>query len=298
MFLIPSLAAAQLSLNIASDHPVIAMDEDFEVSATVSNVAGRQIWIAFGDYDTDYEIDLRDAAGNKVPESAYSRRLKSGITLGSTRLVPFPSDGVRSEKIDVAKFFDLPGPGAYTVQFSRLDLHSNVLVFTVLPGIAHGDERAAKSVAPIAAIASSGAAGEKFSLRIEVDRSSVVTGKEIPVYTALTNLSAGKISMRAPDWIDSAAGFDLRDGDGNPVRETDYSRLRKSTQTPTADTGYRMTLTPNFRLQGQVDIAKYADLSAPGTYFLQFYWKAPAEVGGGEVRSNVLQITVRPKGLR
>jgi hypothetical protein len=298
LVLVPGLAAAQLSLRIAADHPIIAVDEDFEVTATVSNVSGLQGWIDFGDYDTDYEIDLRDAAGKNVPESAYSRRLKSSIIIGGARLVQFPPDGVRSEKIDIAKFFDLPGPGAYTVQLSRLDLHSNVLIVTVLPGITQADGRSAKPVAPIAAIPSSGAGGENFRLHIEVDRVSVVAGKEIPVYTVLTNLSDGKVSIPVPYWVDSNAGIEVRNADGGTVADTDYSRLKKKAQAQQGEAVHRRTLTAKMQLQGRVDIAQYVDLSAPGIYFVQLFWKVPADLGGGEVRSNVVQITVRPKGSR
>jgi hypothetical protein len=298
MFLIPGLAAAQLSLKIATEHPIIAVDEDFEVTATVSNVAGRQLWIDFGDYEDDYKIDLRDTSGNKVAESAYTRRLRNSIKIGGTRLIQFPPDGVRSEKIDLAKFFDIPGPGTYTVEFSRLDMHSNVLIFTVLPGSAHAGGPVTRQVSPAIVLASSGTAGGHFSLAIDVDRANVVAGKEIPVYTLLTNLSDGNVNIPVPHWVGSSAGIDVRDGEGNAVGETELSQFRKKVRAEQGETVHRRTMTGKMQLQSSFDIAQCANLTAPGTYFVQLYWKVPDDLGGGEVRSNTLQITVRPKGSR
>ena len=55
LFLIPGLAAAQYTLAISTQHPAIQIDDDFIVSATVSNFSDEPGWIDFGDRDSDYD---------------------------------------------------------------------------------------------------------------------------------------------------------------------------------------------------------------------------------------------------
>jgi hypothetical protein len=297
IFLLPSLAAAQLSLTIATEQPTITSDEDFVVTATVSNPTGEDSFVDFGDRDSDYAIDLRDFAGAKVPESAYSRRLKHRVFAGSTRMVPFPSKATRSVQIDIEKFFDVPGPGVYTVQLSITDLRSNLLVVTVIPGSpAVAVRSSATPVSGAAVIGSSGAAKSNFSLKIDVDRSAVYVGKGIPVYAALR--SAINVTIPSFSSGDSRLGIDVRGESRQPVAESERGRLRRASEARDLEIAPRISLSPRGPLTGQVDIAEYVDMSAPGNYSVQLYWTVPADLGGGEIRSNMLQITILPRGSK
>lgn len=68
---------------------MIQVDDDFIVEATLTNPSDSQTMIDFAYAEEDYEIDLRDSSGIRVPESAYGRRAHSFGSVGSTRMVPF-----------------------------------------------------------------------------------------------------------------------------------------------------------------------------------------------------------------
>lgn len=132
---------------------------------------------------------------------------------------------------------------------------------------------------------------------IEVDRSTVLVGKEIPIYTRLANLSGTTIYVPVTT-TGLAFGLDVRDAAGRPVAETEPGRERKDNAIRAQDTPDRFKMIPKFRVAGSVDLSNYLDMTSPGTYSVQLYWPVPEDFGGGEIRSNVLRITVRARNTQ
>ena len=72
----------------------------------------------------DYEMDVRDASGNPVPETERLRKLKENLKnrtdnyrqKHSRKLKPHET---AQDTIEVSSFFDLSSPGDYSIQVQR-----------------------------------------------------------------------------------------------------------------------------------------------------------------------------------
>jgi len=290
---------AGYTLNIATAEPVVKVHDDIFITATVTNPSDEPEWIDFGESANDYNIDVRDGTGNFVPESAYRRRLTRSVFTGG-RMLPMPPHKTVTASVDITKYFDFPeSPGTYAIQLSRHDLRSNVLIITVIPTLAANDlETFPEGTVALQPAASSGAAQKDFSLEIEVDRSMVFSGQTIPVYAFLINKSSRNISIPAPNSLDSEYGIEVRNAEGETMPATRAGRARKNAVAVIGDHKAQFLMLPGLHLSGEVDITRYVDLRPQGTCFVQLRWDVPEALGGGEIRSNVLKLSIRGRAVQ
>jgi len=51
----------------------------------------------------------------------------------------------------------------------------------------------------------------------------------------------------------------------------------------------------NLQCDGPKEVADCFDISESCTYFVQYWIKIPEQFGGGEFRSNVITVTIKPR---
>jgi hypothetical protein len=88
-------------------------------------------------------------------------------------------------------------------------------------------------------------------------------------------------------------GIDVRTADGKAVPETDYGRTVKGIG-PSVIVSSTMfyPVKPGDTLRDEVILGKVFDMSRVGKYSIRVWRIAPAEVGGGRVKSNEITITI------
>jgi hypothetical protein len=289
-----------LSLTLSAPRTIIGATDDFIVVASVTNSSVSPVSLDFGSHSTDYAIELHDMAGRAVPDSAFGRRMKESVAGGG--LGPLlPSGGVRSVTIDISQFFDIPDPGTYTVKVSKAAgynhnrLESNVIVVTILPASAIMAPAAAgpkgTQPAPSLAVAGSGPASRHIGMVIEVDRDAIFVGKPLPVYVRLKNPPPMDLSL--PGGLGGYYRFDVRRADGESAPALACGTSQREWQEPVGGPS-----APPHAAAGQygnLDVTKCFDMTETGTYFVQAWIKVPEQFGGGELRSNVISVTVKPR---
>jgi len=290
-----TMARADYFLTISSSRLFVPVHDNITISANLVNNSDEASISDFGDNADDYMIDVRDAAGDRVPESSYSRRRRLSVPVRSAerhiRISPHESITVQ---IDVAQYFDFPdSPGRYTIQLSRRGMASNKLLITVVPTSVGPEESLEGTGLQLPALAGSGTAQQDFSLQIEVDRPVVSAGEAIPVYAFLVNRSSRSIAVSVPNSRDSNYAIEIRNAQGNAVHETPAAAERRAAAVRYPGHILPIEILPGARVAGQVEIDKYVDLSSPGVYFIQLRWDVPEALGGGAVRSNLLRLLIR-----
>jgi hypothetical protein len=125
-------AHAEHSLSVRADKEAYALGGQIEITAVLRNSSTAASWVDEPDERNYYVVELYGPGGNAVPKSAYYQRIQKGVTPGSG-MTPFAAGATFETRIDLARLFDLPGPGVYTVQLSHLSIRSNALLLTVLP---------------------------------------------------------------------------------------------------------------------------------------------------------------------
>jgi hypothetical protein len=291
------------SLIIGTVRPVVRQGDAIAVEVKVSNDSDESGWIDFGESASDYEIAMYDSEGKALRKSVYGQRMSRNVSLGS-RLVRFAPGAVRTLSLDVGTYFDLPGPGVYTIQLSRLQLRSNAVVVTVLPAeltqSGGGSNEGASLLSAAGAPGDStsrGQARDGLSLHIDVDRATVVVGREIPIVTYLRNASPRALvfPFSVPEL---EYEFDIRNSKGELVPKSALRQARDAHLARFGSQKYPFSLQPGGGLSADIDVAKNFVLDAPGVYTVQSYWRVPDEAGGGEIRSNRLLITVLAAQVR
>ena len=310
--ILSSANAASFSLAISTDRPTATAHDDIVIAATFTNLSNGVMFPNFGPDPVAFAVEMYDGTGKAVPDSAYMRRIKSANTVLVSGSGPTILPGAsRTVKVNVSELFDVPGPGAYSIQMTARDYglgeaRSNVILVTVLPAAA-----GSVSEPPPPAIVttpefphSSGPAGKHYSLEISADRKEVFAGSgiPIPVYVRLNNTPP--LDLALPPDIGFFTNADVRRADGKPVRpritgpsglvEREWASggLTGGAQRPGQSSGQ---FSAGGQYGGGKDMAGFFDMSEPGTYFVQFWIKIPEQFGGGELRSNVLTFTVIPR---
>jgi hypothetical protein len=209
-----------------------------------------------------------------------------------------------SVNVEVTKYFNFSVPGTYSIELSRApasfpggELHSNELVVTVLPPVAgpaaapyQQPEMKQRVAGP-----STGPAARDLSLRIEMDWSSIGAGRQIPVYSVLTNISGRVITIAAPSTLDDGYyGIDVRDQAGASMPEIPLSIARNKMIAQGTGRLDPHPLPSGGSWKSQTDLLNCVEIKSPGVYTIQFWIRVPEELGGGEIRSNELTLTVRP----
>jgi hypothetical protein len=200
--------------------------------------------------------------------------------------------------VNLSERFNIPGPGTYTLTVSRAGETAAPLVITILP-VLHSEaapelpasEAQARAAA---AVASSGPRQRDLSLFIETDRPSVFTDASIHLHAVLSNRSADTI--RVPfDSNGAAFGVDVRGPSGEQVPDSELTRFRKAFSADPAHALPRFPLERGAGISAEVELSALAEMKSPGTYSVQLYLKLPENLGGGEIWSNLLFLTVKPR---
>jgi hypothetical protein len=115
------------------------------VIVTMINESDRVVHYGLTNPGWDYEMDVRDASGNPVPETERLRKLKENlknglIDTGRNILGSLNPHETAQDTIEVSSFFDLSSPGEYTIQVQREFpdvgrgfVKSNRLALTITP---------------------------------------------------------------------------------------------------------------------------------------------------------------------
>jgi hypothetical protein len=115
------------------------------VIVTMINDSDRVVHYGLTNPGWDYEMDVRDASGNPVPETERLRELRENlkngrIITGRNILGTLRPHETAQDTIEVSSFYDLSSPGEYSIQVQRefLDVgkgfvKSTRLVLTVTP---------------------------------------------------------------------------------------------------------------------------------------------------------------------
>ena len=103
---------------------------DARVVITLKNVSDRQVLVGrhtgTDSPEYTYRIEVKDAAGRAVEETAYGRGARPGS--GVTTVDYIQPGGIAVQTAHVAKLVNLRRPGRYTVQVSRKDPKSDLVV--------------------------------------------------------------------------------------------------------------------------------------------------------------------------
>jgi hypothetical protein len=96
------------------------------------------------------------------------------------------------------------------------------------------------------------------------------------------------MNMTGGDYVVEAR--DVATGDSPPDKS--LNTIRPTQVAAAVAPGEPQSISPKFTVVGTLDLQYYVELSKPGTYAIQLWRKLPDSLGGGEIRSNVLALTV------
>jgi hypothetical protein len=129
-----------------------------------------------------------------------------------------------------------------------------------------------------------------FSLTITAAETEIKKGSEVSVNLKLTNNSNRGVSLEfASPLCDYAV--DVRDATGKPAPDTE---LRRESDCSEHSTGRDIIapLGPHESQKDTIPVSAFSDMSQPGKYSIQVTWKAPKQLGGTLVKSNIITVTV------
>jgi hypothetical protein len=94
------------------------------VIVTMINNSKRTVHYSLTSPGRDYEMDVRDASGNPVPESEQLRQFKQNTkngqsVTGRNILGTLKPHETAQDTIEVSSFYDLSRPGEYSIQVQR-----------------------------------------------------------------------------------------------------------------------------------------------------------------------------------
>jgi len=87
---------------------------------TIKNVTRKDLEVREALPHREYEIDVRNSRGERVPLTNFGRQLleTSGVGFRETDIMVGPGEG-RQDSVDIAKLCDLSVPGTYYVKAIR-----------------------------------------------------------------------------------------------------------------------------------------------------------------------------------
>jgi hypothetical protein len=130
-----------------------------------------------------------------------------------------------------------------------------------------------------------------FSLAITAPQATVKGGSEVKVKAILTNTSNRQITFADTSEICDYS-VEVRKADGTPAPDTERKRhLDCGTISGNHEI---VTLKPDQSKQYEIAVSELSAMSEPGDYTVQVMRKAPKELGGVVVKSNLITVTVAP----
>lgn len=133
-----------------------------------------------------------------------------------------------------------------------------------------------------------------FSLMIRPLQNVAKVGSQIRVQVVLTNTSDHEIGIlkSAPE-VDYLV--EVRDTRGRMAPDTDFGRKQKDPASVKVSTGSPLySLKPGESLRDEIQIGRLYEMSVPDKYSIQVSRIVPEEMGGGVVKSNMVNVTVTP----
>jgi hypothetical protein len=116
--LVPSQNAIQ------PGEPVWKTGQGVCVLVMVINNSKRTVHYALTNAGFDWEMDVRDASGLRVPETEGFRKRKQnsqqGLAYGRNILVTLKTNETSQDTIWVSEFYDVSSPGQYSIQVRRV----------------------------------------------------------------------------------------------------------------------------------------------------------------------------------
>lgn len=296
-------ADLSLSLTMASEQKVVEAGDGIVLRAVLTNTSDSEV--AFGySGSARFDLDLRATMpdGRPAPESKSARRQAADPMSAPSSWITdsLPPGGKVSWTFDAQGLVDVSAPGTYTLQVrwprkSPSPILSDFLLVTVTPAPDGGGPSAADVLRAANALHPKPSASP-FSLTIDTNSSTIHAGQTIGIWYELANMLDRAITF-APGTMYPYA-VEVRDQIGNTVPDRNANRLEKERiATGEGDPDLLRQHPEPFRMVGKstgsLDLNHFVDVSKPGIYSVQLWKKLPVEAGGGEVRSNVIAITVK-----
>jgi len=123
-------AGASFVIRISAPEDEVQVGADARVVITLKNVSGQQVLVGrhtgTDSPEYTYRIEVRNAQGRAVEETAYGRGARPESAASTVDYVQ--PGGIEVQTAHVAKLVNLRRPGRYTVQVSRRDPKSGVVV--------------------------------------------------------------------------------------------------------------------------------------------------------------------------
>jgi len=123
---------ASFSIAISAPQDEVPVGSDAQVRIALKNVSDHQVLFGhrpgMNNPEFSYRIEVRNAAGRVVEETAYARGIPQGEQSGNATVDFVQPGGTAVQTAHLAKLVVLSRPGRYTVQVSRKDAASHVVV--------------------------------------------------------------------------------------------------------------------------------------------------------------------------
>jgi hypothetical protein len=117
-------------ITISAPEDEVQVGMDARVVITLKNISDRQVLVGrhsgVDSPEFTYRIEVRNASGQPVEETAYARGVRPESGINTVDYVQ--PGGIAVQTAHVAKLVNLRRPGRYTVQVSRRDPKSGVVV--------------------------------------------------------------------------------------------------------------------------------------------------------------------------
>jgi hypothetical protein len=141
----PGTAGGPFSITLSAAEDEVQIGSDIRVGITLKNLSNKQISIArhtgTNNPEFTYRIEVRNAEGHEVEESAYALGVRNERVQeeGRSTVDYVQPGGIEVQTAHIGKLVNLRRPGRYTVQVLRKDsasgatVKSNEITLNVVP---------------------------------------------------------------------------------------------------------------------------------------------------------------------
>jgi len=133
-------SSAPFSLTIAAVQTEVRAGSEVRLDLTITNNSNRMVMIALTTPMCDYEVEVRDSAGNLAPDTELKSKSDCAHrATGRAILCHLRPHSSQKDTVPVTWFSDMSKPGKYTVQvtwkapqeFGSVAIKSNIVTITV-----------------------------------------------------------------------------------------------------------------------------------------------------------------------
>ncbi len=255
----------EFSLVVAPPAGPIRLGVAINVSVTVTNVSGKEIYWATESPDTPYRAFdiLLKKDGQKVETTVFHRKITgtqrpddpADVELGNATVSPIPPGKSFTLSIDLTRLYQITERGAFTLDVGRYDedtktaVHSNTLILNIEP---------------------------EFSIVVTPPAGPIRLGMPIDLSVTVTNISGKVIYWEAesPDTAYRAFDISLKKA-GQEVETTVFYRKITSTQRPDDPADVEVgnatvsPIAPGKSFTFDLDLKRLYQIKLPGEYTLE-----------------------------